>query len=312
MSTIVNDAQTVSISPIRSSIVRHPLFAYFLIAFVGTWVTMLPLLLSSAGLGIFPYELPGPLFLLIFFGSTFTGPALAALVVTSRESGRAGVRDLLRRILLWRVGLHWYAVALFSFLAVWLVAFTFVFGRTLWANLFQNWQLFLVVFLPNVVIGLFLPSLGEEPGWRGFALPRLQARYGPLLGTVILGSLHSFWHLPAFFLPLLGPFTPARFLAFLITGTAGSFIYTWIFNNTRASILLAMLTHAASNASSTYLTRIIPADTPDTLLSGWAQALGPDWLNAVAFATVALLLVLLTRGRLSYAATGHPPAAGVK
>jgi membrane protease YdiL (CAAX protease family) len=278
--------------------VRHPLPAYFLIAILGTWLVMLPLVLSETGIGLLPYELPDLLFLLIFFGSTFTGPALAAVVVTAQESGRTGVRDLLRRIVLWRVGVRWYVVALFSFLAVWLVAFTLVFGGGLWANLFNNWQLLFLVFLPNAAIGIFLPSLGEEPGWRGFALPRLQARHGPLLGTAILGFLHSFWHLPAFFLPLLGPFTPTRFLAFIIAGTAGSFIYTWIFNNTRTSILLAMLTHGASNAASTYLGRVLPTDT---LLGGWVQALGPDWLNAVAFGMVAILLILLTRGRLGYA-----------
>jgi membrane protease YdiL (CAAX protease family) len=307
MSTFVNDTPAVSISPIRSFIVRHPLLAYFGIAFLGTWTMILPLVLSSAGFGVFPYEVPDLLFLLIFFGSAFAGPALAALVVTAQESGRAGVRDLLRRILLWRVGFRWHIVALFSFLAVWLVAFTLVFGRALWSNIFNNWQLILLVFLPNVAIGLFFPSLGEEPGWRGFALPRLQARHGPLLGTAILGFLHSFWHLPAFFIPLLGPFTPGRFLAFLIAGTAGSFIYTWIFNNTRGSIFIAMLTHAASNAASSYLGRVLPADMP---LSGWAQALGPDWLNAVAFGTAALLLILLTRGRLAYADSRRPATAG--
>lgn len=299
MSTIVNDTQSVSSSPIRSVIVRYPLLAYFLLAILGTWSVLLPLFLSQTGVGLLPYEVPDLLFLLLFFGSTFTGPALAAFVVTAQESGRMGVRDLLRRIVLWRVGFRWYVVALFSFLIVWLVAFSFVFGAALWANISQNWQLLLLVFLPNALIGIFLPSLGEEPGWRGFALPRLQARYGPLLGTVILGFLHSFWHLPAFFLPLLGPFTPMRFLAFIITGTAGSFIYTWIFNNTRASILLAMLTHGASNAAATYLGQVIPTDTP---LDAWADALGPDWLNSVAFGIVAVLLILLTKGRLGYAA----------
>jgi membrane protease YdiL (CAAX protease family) len=144
---------------------------------------------------------------------------------------------------------------------------------------------------------MILPSLGEEPGWRGFALPRLQARYGPLAGTLILGFLHSFWHLVAFFTPLLGPFTISRFLAFMLTGMAGAVIFTWIFNNTRASILLAMLVHGASNAATQVLVRVIPMDEP---LSGWLQILVPDWLNVIAFGLAAILLVLLTRGRLSY------------
>jgi hypothetical protein len=96
---------------------------------------------------------------------------------------------------------------------------------------------------------------------------------------------------------LLGPFTISRFLAFMLTGMAGAVIFTWIFNNTRASILLAMLVHGASNAATQVLVRVIPMDEP---LSGWLQILVPDWLNVIAFGLAAILLVLLTRGRLSY------------
>jgi hypothetical protein len=102
------------------------------------------------------------------------------------------------------------------------------------------------VFLPIAALGvIFLPR--DEPGWR-FALPRLQFRHGPLR-TIILGLLHGLWHLPAF-TPFLGPFTPSRFLAFIITAVFASFFYTWLFNNTGGSILIAMITHGASNAAS--------------------------------------------------------------
>jgi uncharacterized protein len=297
MSTRIEAPLPGSISPTSSALARRPLLSYFLLAFLGTWLVFIPLLLGQDGIGLLPYHLPEPVFVLLFFGSTFTGPLLAALLVTRQESGRQGVRQLLRRIFLWRVGIQWYIVALFIFLAIWLVAYSLVFRGAPLANLFQNPQLLLSVFLPNVIVGLFLPSLGEEPGWRGFALPRLQALHGPLIGTLILGFLHSFWHLPAFFTPLLGPFTLSRFLAFLLTGIAGSFFYTWIFNNTRASILLAMLVHGSSNAAAQLLGGVIPVDVP---LPGWLQVLVPDWLNVIAFGSAALLLVLLTRGRLSY------------
>jgi membrane protease YdiL (CAAX protease family) len=297
MSTLVNETRPAPLSPARGVVARHPLLAYFSLAFLGTWLMILPLVLSREGSGLLPYSLPEAAVLLIFFGSAYAGPALAALVVTALESGRPGVRALLSRVVRWRVGIQWYAVALFSFFLVWLVAYSLVFNGAPLANLFQNGQLLLSVFIPNVILGMFFPSLGEEPGWRGFALPRLQARYGPLLATLVLGFLHSLWHLPAFFTPLLGPFTPARFLAFLLTGMAGTFIYTWIFNHTRASILIAMLVHAASNAATQVLVQVIPADAP---LSGWRQALVPDWLNAIAFGAVAVLLVVLTKGRLSY------------
>jgi membrane protease YdiL (CAAX protease family) len=309
MSTIVNDTQSVSISPLRSSIVRHPLLAYFLIAFLGTWLMVLPLVLSQEGSGLFPIKLPEVVSLLIFIGSAYTGPALAALIVTAIESGRPGVRQLLRRVVQWRVGIQWYFVALFSFLSIWLVAYSLVYRGASLINLIQNWQLLFSVFLPNVILGIFIPSLGEEPGWRGFALPRLQTSYGPLLGTAILGLLHSLWHLPAFFTPLLGPFTPAGFLAFVLTGIAGTTIYTWVFNHTRASILIAIIIHASSNAANQLLVEVIPTEAP---LSPWVQALVADgWLNVIAFGTVAGLLILLTRGRLAYADSFSTKATAV-
>lgn len=297
MSILAGETRSAADSAIRRAIVRRPLLAYFMIAFLGTWLVMSPLVLSADGIGLFPFHLPDPLVLLVFFGSVYTGPALAALTITALENGKPGVRLLLRRIVQWRVGIHWYLAALFSFMFVWLVAYGLVYRGAPVTNLFQNWQLLFSIFLPNLILGIFLPSLGEETGWRGFALPRLQAGYGPLLGTAVLGLLHSLWHLPAFFTPLLGPFTGARFIAFLLTGIAGTYIYTWIFNNTRGSILIAILIHAAGNAAAQLLAGVIPMDAP---LSGWLQVLVPDWLNVIAFGSAAMLLLLLTRGRLSY------------
>jgi membrane protease YdiL (CAAX protease family) len=296
MSAIITSATESGVG-IRAFVKRHPLLVYFIIAFLGTWLMILPLALSQEGSGLFPYTLPALVTMLIFFGAAYAGPLLAALVVTAIESGRPGVRELLWRIVLLRVGLQWYLVALFIFLAIFLVAYNLALRGVLLENLIQNWGMIFSVFLPNVALGLLFPSLGEEPGWRGFALPRLQAGYGPLMGSLILGLFHSLWHLPAFFTPYLGPFTPARFLAFALAGIAGTYVYTWIYNHTRASILIAMLVHAASNAASTFLGRLIPVDAP---LAPWAEALGGDWINVIAFGTAAVLLVLVTKGRLGY------------
>lgn len=276
---------------------RSSLLAYFLIAFAGTWLVILPLALSQEGSGLLPYHLPDVVSMLIFIFAVFTGPALAAFVLTARESGRAGVRQLLKRMVQWRVGFRWYLVALFSFFFVFLAAYSLVSNGELLANLLQNWPLLFSVFLPSVVMGLIMPSLGEEPGWRGYALPRLQKLYGPVMATLVLGFLHGVWHLPAMFTPFLGPFTPARFLAFVLTATAGTFIYTWVFNNTRSSVFIAMLVHASSNAASQLLSQLIPADA---MTSPLLQAIGPDWLNVIAFWAVALVLLVLTKGRLSY------------
>ena len=74
-----------------------------------------------------------------------------------------------------------------------------------------------ILFLPGVLIGLVIPSIGEEPGWRGFAFPRLQKQYGPIVATLILGTLHGIWHLPALFTPLFDPFTLEGFAEFVLT-----------------------------------------------------------------------------------------------
>jgi membrane protease YdiL (CAAX protease family) len=305
MSAIVNPVPSVQPSPVRGLIIRHPLLIYFLLAFLGTWTMILPLALSEDGAGLFPYRLPEPILLLIFFGSAFAGPLLASIIVTAAESGRAGVRLFLRRFVQWRVGARWYIAAIFIFLFIFLAAYSLFLRGAPLVNLLRNWQLIFSVFLPNVALGILFPSLGEEPGWRGFALPRLQSRYGPLLGTALLGLLHGLWHLPAFFTPFLGPFTPSRFLAFIITAVFASYFYTWLFNNTRGSILIAMITHGASNAASQLMGMVIP----DAPLSGWLQAIGPDWLNVITFGVAAALLLLLTRGRLAYRGETQAPAS---
>lgn len=297
MSAITSSTVTTD-SGLSALIKRHPLATYFLVAFLGTWLTILPMVLGQDGIGLLPFHLSEAAFQLIYIGACYTGPLLAAVLVTAVESGRQGVGQFLRRIVQWRVGFHWYLIALFSFVSVWLVTFSLILDGAPVIHLIQNPSLLYTVFLPSIMMRIFIPSLGEEPGWRGFALPRLQTRFGPLQGTVVLGFLHGLWHLPVFFTALGGGFSPNVFLAFMVTAIAGTFIYTWIFNHTRASILIAILIHAASNASNDLLGALIPADAQ---LSPLLQSLvDTGWLNAIAFGTAAVLLIVLTRGRLGY------------
>jgi membrane protease YdiL (CAAX protease family) len=289
-------------------VARSPLVAYFALAFLGTWLIVVPMALGRGeyGLGLLPFTVPsGADFLLVQF-SAYTGPLLAAVLVTAATEGRDGLRRLRGRILRWRVGVQWYLVALLAPLAIWLAAYSAVLEGTPLAALTRQPALLLTTFLPFVLMGLFLPSLGEEPGWRGFALPRLQERHGPLLGTAILGALHGLWHLPASFTAAIGPFTPTTFATFVLTAVAATFLYTWVFNRTGGSVLLTMLLHGASNAASGLLNRLVPAELP---LDGWLRALvNQGWLNVIAFGLVALLLVVATRGRLGYRPDGALPA----
>jgi len=276
------------------------LVAYFLIAFAGTWLFSVPLLLSKNGFGLLPFTLSEIGLTLVGLLPTLCGPTLAALTVTAAIAGRAGVGRFLRRYLQWRVGVPWYLLALFSFLLVYLLSVSIPLGAGPLLAFIRQWSLLLSVFLPLMGIQILFVALWEEPGWRGFALPRLQQRYGPVLGTIVLGTLHSFWHLPTGFI-VGGPLYPlalTTFVTFVLTGIAGSFIYTWIYNHAKGSILIAILIHAAANAASGLVNNLIPANPS---LSGLAHALYYDnWSLVIAFGAVAVLLVVATRGRLGY------------
>jgi membrane protease YdiL (CAAX protease family) len=271
----------------------HPLISYFFLAYAGMWVMISPLVLDSLGM----INLSDGASLLFFFLSSLSGPTVAAYVVTGLLEGKAGMLRLFRRTFQVRAGWQWYVVVLFIFLAIWLGAYSFLYNGVPLKNLMANPSLLLSAFLPSVIMGLIIPSIGEEPGWRGFALPHLQATYGPVAGTIILGTLHGIWHLPALFTPLLGPFTVEGFIVFVLTAAAGTFIYTWVFNNTRGSIWMAMVLHASSNAASQLVTSLNPKDVQ---LTSWMKTLESGWLNVIIFAAAALVLVIFTRGTLGY------------
>ena len=285
---------------VESSIRSSPLGVFFILTYAISWLFILPWSVSEspAGLGLLPYTLPDT-FGIVMFVLAPLGPALAAVLVTAVIEGRAGVRRLLGRIKRWRVGLHWYMVALFGFLFAWIVGYVAVLGAEPLTALFENWRLFFTVFVPLVLLGILRPSIGEEPGWRGFALPRLQERYGPVWGTLILGTLVGMYHTPAFFTPFLGPITFPEFVAFQVTAIASSFIYMWVFNGTGGSLLIVILLHAARNAGSGLLTGIFD----NLAYGGWAATIiDGGALNVIVFSTSAVLLIVLTGGRLSYGA----------
>jgi membrane protease YdiL (CAAX protease family) len=281
-------------------IARHPLISYFVLAFAGTWslLALLALGRGEHGLGLLPVAIPSGADFLLAMLSAYAGPLLAAVLVTAAAEGRAGLRRLRGRIVRWRFGLGWYLLALLAPLAIWLGTYSVALGGQPLVDLIRQPSLLLATFLPFVALGFFMPSLGEELGWRGFALPRLQERFGPMRGTLLLGALHALWHLPMFFTPNLGPFTAGTFITFSLTAVVVTVLYTWVTNRAGGSVLPAILLHASGNAASGLLNRLVPEELP---LDGWARVFVEDgWLAALGFGLVALALVTLTRGRLGY------------
>jgi membrane protease YdiL (CAAX protease family) len=290
---------------------RHPLIAYFVIAFAGTWLTILPLLLGQDGGGLFAYRF-GEAGILFAVAGAFTGPLLASLLVTFVTSGTHGMRTLLRRYAQWRVGILWYVVALFGYFFVWLAGYcVWLSGAPLFALIAKPWLIFGSYLAPLAI--LLVLAFGEETGWRGFALPRLQEQYGPLRGTLILGTLHGLWHLPALGVPgfvsnsaLSLPFVTG----WIATVIAATVLYTWIFNNTNGSLLIATLVHAGSNASSSLLGALVPEHP---ILQSWQAAIYKSrWnlANLIPFAVTAVLLIIFTRGRLCYSRNRMSPSPG--
>lgn len=268
---------------------RHPLTAYFVLAYALTWVFVIPIMLSQRGLGI--VNLPDALLLVFLLVSTYSGPLPAALIMTTLIDGKEGRRQLWRRVFQWRVGLGWYLLVLVGYPLIFLIGLTAYSGAAPWIALSQNWPLIFTYYLPIAAVGIIYPSLGEEPGWRGFALPRLQQLYGPLAGTLILGVLHGLWHLPVYFVPgaiLEGPFNVTAFAANTGLLIAMTVIWTWFFNNAGQSVFFAMFVHGVSNATS----GLIPQLLMDTT--------GDPWSGFKIGAAFALLLILFTRGRLGY------------
>jgi membrane protease YdiL (CAAX protease family) len=285
-------------SGLSNWIKRHSLVAYFVVAFAGTWIFFAPILLSQKGLGLL--VLPDAAAFVFFFLATYTGPFLSAFVVTGVIEGKAGVRQLLRRIVQWRVGVQWYLLVLIGYPVIFLLGLTVTLGMEPLNGLIHKWPLIFTVYLSAIPIGLLLPSLGEETGWRGFALPRLQHQYGPLLGSLILGTLHGLWHLPAYFIPgaiLPGAFDLTVFVANTLAIVASTVIWTWLFNNANGSILFAMFIHSTSNANSGLLPKLLTTRTND------------PWFGFKVLALGALAIIAFTRGRLSYKPNGEAEPA---
>src|SRR3954465_2466564 len=277
-----------SASPYKGLLARHPLVFFFIFAFAGTWLFELPYVLSEYGVGLLPYS--SPVLLWTSPVSIFVGPFLAAFVMTGVTEGRAGVRRFLRRFVLWRGGFRWY---LFAFVGIPVIAVLSVIFIPGVLGSFQG----LGALAPLSLLGVFLyvfflgGALGEEPGWRGFALPRLQSLHGPLVGSLILGPLWALWHLPLFFTPW-NELTTFNLVVFFLATTCFAIMYTWVFNNTKGSVLMAILIHASFNAS---VTGILAPLFPSPILEhyGLLPLLG-------GFGALAVVLVALTRGRLGY------------
>jgi len=244
---------------------RHPLLGFFALTFGLTW-----------GLGacfvLFPAQMnalfgapsvSNPLFILAVYA-----PSISAIIVTGLIDGAAGIRRLLSGLLRWRNGIQWYIAIFVGLPALSAIALLMNSAFTRTPLVFDHWyQIFLLaptgqeivksleagsggfVRVVPVILASFLIDpgpLGEELGWRGFALPRLLEGRSALYAALILGVVWGAWHLPAFFIAGT-PQSNISIPEFMVSIVALSVLMTWVFNGTRGSVLMAVLFHWTIN-----------------------------------------------------------------
>lgn len=270
---------------------RRPLTAFFILSYLGSWVAWSPWWLSHSGVGLLPYELPFPAIAGINQLGLFAGPFAAALVLTRVTEGNQGISRFWRRIVQWRVHPGWYALAL---LVVPLAAGVgYLLAPTAALRPEGGGTAVLGVLVSTFVIYLIGGPFQEEPGWRGFALPRLQQRWHPITAALVLGAVHCVWHAPLFLTDEWDTARqgPSQYLAYLLLVVSMSFIMSWLANGTRSSMLLAIVGHTSVNWG------LFSAGT----LTGGAVA--SNWPAAIGLACLAAIAIAVTRGRLGWRAS---------
>jgi len=287
---------------LRTLLRSSPLTSFFVLAYAFSWLVSVPYILSVWG--VVPNSLMAG-----FMLKQWVGPALAAMVMAVVTGGRPGLRALRAAGRVWRVGWQWYVAVLVGAPLLILAGVLAVFGVP--ASLPGFGPGIVASYLGYFVLVFFAVGLPEELGWRGFALPRLQERFGPLGGTLILGALWAGWHLPFFLTPDHGggPHADLATVATNFALFAGMVVlmavpFSLVYNATRGSVFMAALLHAAIDTPQVvWLPLLLPVGIENSTS-------GEGRLNLallMAFGVVAFVIVAVTKGRL-----GWSPPNGVE
>jgi membrane protease YdiL (CAAX protease family) len=226
---------------------QHPLVAYFALAYTITWTVGLWIAASQRGwIGV---QVPASAHFLASYG-----PMLSAFIVTGMTAGAAGIRELVGRMTRWRVGIRWILVALGSPIALYLIAALIM---RVWGGAWPDFRRFGAAEELPALAGLagwafhtLTFGIGEETGWRGFALPRLQRGRSARSATLILWVFWAIWHLAMFTykenMMAMGIF---QVIGWLVGMLSGAIVLTWLYNSTQGSILMVALWHGTYNAT---------------------------------------------------------------
>ena len=238
------------------------------------------------------------------------GPSIAAFIVVLILGGWRGFVDLLKPFGRWRAGLGIWGLAIFGPGILYLIGLGvhLLFGGEAPPFIMIREELNLLpLYLVLVVLMPFNGPVGEEFGWRGYALPKLQSKYGPLIASLVIGTIWGFWHLPSFFAPqgVIGALAATLGMGFLIPYTLGTIantvFMTWLYNRSKASALIAgIIWHAAIDFWA-------PILLSDSSLAAAREGMhlpkvAPNlYLTVLAVqVVVACVLIIVTKGKLGY------------
>ena len=263
---------------LRDLIKKHQLISFLLITFGISWGIWIPVMAFLANGEWHP----------LFYIGVF-GPFISAIIVTLAAQGNEGLKGWLKTTFRFRISIICYVLAWFIMpIAIGFAQhalYLLLGGSPDFSDIPPLWAYPLWVPIAALVAGG-----NEEPGWRGFVLPRILTFANPLAGSLLLGIIWAAWHAPLFFSASWGT-SESPFYMFLFSVLGLSVIMTWLYYRSRMSVIPVMLFHQATNIIGSYF------PTPTALFPGW-----DDWqiLRGGIYWLIAIILIITTRGRLGY------------
>jgi membrane protease YdiL (CAAX protease family) len=264
---------------IGSFVGRHPVASFLGAAYAIFWANWMPVLFLGA---------PPRLFSAL---GAIVGLTLPAFLVTAATDGKAGVRDLLRRALRWKVGPSWYLLAALAIPVGALLLASIFLGQAPLQGFLGNWSLLLTAFVPQLLLALLTVQFFEEIGWAGFVQHCLQARHGALKASLLVALAFAFLHLPTYLRAPISAGSAVRDLSVLVIVIPLAVVFriliTFAYNRAAHAILIAAITHASFNEASELIA--------PTIQGNLAQVLA-----VASTGLLALLAVVLSKGALGY------------
>ena len=268
---------------------RLQLPLFFILTLIISWAIWIPQAAAKLGICKSTISIESPLNIIAVWG-----PGLAAIILSILAKGKEGVKKLFRPIKYWRVGIHWYVFVLFYPIGKWLVAYIIdiLLGQSYKLGSFPILSFLNLpeqaMMIPIAVVSTFPNTLGEEVGWRGFALQKLQVKYTAFISSIIIGIFWGFWHIPMWIAQGYIDLSLLQLITEILSMVALAIIFTWVYNSTKGSLLLVCLFHASITITN-YFAPSLPTTTEKIL----------SWLVAIIIIIVAGLTHLSRKKRIT-------------